>query len=350
LTDNLQDKDGFSQMSVRRFQFFAFLLGLTCVMVPVFGQEPFSAEGIPPSSDYVYRQHYEQVQEILKTPDLAERERRLEAYRGKLHPEAKINQYMEAFFGQIVQDYQRAGQNDQAQALTQKMARWFPASDALVAQQFKTAFDGKDHDKAIELGEKLRATSPNDPQVLVMLAQSYQAKNNTAKVVELSPKLLEVLGPRQAVYYAVLLADHHRTRGDAAQAGRYYDMALEAYPNNAPEGWQASQWEAVKTTAYQVRATNAWGREDFRGVIQAYNQVLRSDPRNDAAHLFIGLSHWKLQELDQAQEAFAKATVLGKSNADRARQYLEQIYGPRNNNSLEGLDKVLDKARADLRL
>jgi tetratricopeptide (TPR) repeat protein len=337
-------------MSVRRFQPFACLLGLTCLLVPAFGQEPFSAEGIPPSSEYVYRQHYEQVQEILSTPDLPERERKLETFRSKLHPEAQISQHMEAFFGQIVQAYRSAGQNDRAQALTQKMAGWFPASDALMAQQFQAAFDGKDHDKAIELGEKLRSTSPNDARVLVMLAQSYQAKDNTAKVVELSPKLIEVLGPRQAIYYVVLLADHHRTRGDAAQAGRYYDMALEAYPSAAPEGWQASQWDVVKTTAYQLRATNAWGREDFRGVIQAYNQVLQSDPRNDTAYLFIGLSHWKLQELDAAQEAFAKAVVLEKSNADRARQYLEQLYGPRNNNSLEGLDQVLAKARSDLRL
>lgn len=323
------------------------LLGLVAA-VPAYGQEPFAMEGIPPESDYVYGKHYEQVQEIMKTPDLAERERKLEAFYQKLHPKAKMKKAIVGFFGQIVEEYKKKGMTAQAKALTDKLAKWFPEATGLVAQQFQEAYDSKNWSRAIELGEKLRAEAPNDARVLVMLAEAYQGAGNTAKVLELAPKIVELLGPQKGINYAVLLGDHYRKQGDAARAQHYYDQALQAYPNTPPPGWTADQWKAVKITALQIRATAAWKAEDFRKVVQTYDQMLKLDPKNDAAWLFKGLSHWRLQELDAAQDALAKAVVLGGPNSQKARQYLEQLYKPRNNNSLEGLDQVLAKAKSEL--
>ena len=157
-------------MKVRLFHLSLFLIVVLCVQAAVVvAQEPFSAEGIPASSDYVYRKQYDQVQEIMKLP-LAERAGKLEAYMKKCPKEAKILQYMEAFFSQIVQDLQKGGQNAQADALTQKMIQLFPKSNNIMAQQFQVAYEGKDYAKAIELGEQVRANAPDDAQVLVMLA------------------------------------------------------------------------------------------------------------------------------------------------------------------------------------
>ena len=337
-------------MSLRKQLFAVAFVGGLLLTVPVFAQEPFSAEGIPSASDYVYRKQYEQVQEILKTPDLAEREKKLETYYGKLQPDAKIRQYMEAFFSQIVQEFQAKGMNAQADALTQKMTKWFPKSDALMGQQLKAAFDSKNWSKAIEIGEKMRASNPNDGQILVMLAESYQNTNNTAKVMELAPKLVDLLGPKKAINYVIFLADQNRQKGDAATAMKYYDMALQAYPSAPPQGWQAGQWNGVKVVALQLKASTAWKAQNYDGVIQAYNDVLKIDPKSDQAYLFIGLSYWKKQQLDAAQDAFAKVVVLGKSNASKGREYLEQLYKPLHSDSLDGLDKLLEKAKADLQL
>ncbi len=337
-------------MSLRKQLFAVAFVGGLLMTAPAFAQEPFSAEGIPAGSDYVYRKQYEQVQEIMKIPDLTEREKKLEDYYGKLQPEAKIRQYMEAFFSQIAQEMEKKGMGAQADALTQKMAKWFPKSDALMGQQLQTAYASKNWSKVIEIGEKMRAKTPNDGQVLVMLAEAYQQTNNTAKVMELAPKLVDILGPKKAINYVVFLADHYRQQNDASAASKYYDMALKAYPTSPPDGWQASQWNAIKVAAHLLTASTAWRAENYEAVIQAENKVLQIDPKNDQAYLFIGLSHWKRQELDAAQDAFAKVVVLGKSNAAKGRQYLEQLYKPLHEDSLEGLDKLLDKARADLNL
>ncbi len=335
-------------MKVRLFHLSLFLIVVLCVQAAVaVAQEPFSAEGIPASSDYVYRKQYDQVQEIIKLP-LAERATKLEAYMKKCHKDAKILQYMEAFFSQIGQDLQKAGKTAEAEALTQKMIQMFPKSDNIMAQQFQKAYNNKDYAKAIELGEKIRAKSPNDAQVLVMLAQSYIATNQTAKVSEISPKIVQVLGPKKGISYVVWMADYYKGGNDATNAIKYYDMAMSAYPNSVPEGWDANRWNAVITSNYQLRASGAWAREDFDGVIESYSTLLSYDPKNDGAYLFIGLSYWKQQKLDMAQAAFARAVVLGGSNSARARQYLEQIYKPLNSDSLDGLDEILEKAKADL--
>lgn len=335
-------------MKVRLFHLSLLMVLVICVQAAVaVAQEPFTAEGIPPSSDYVYRQQYDQVQGIMKLP-LAERATKLEAYMKKCHKDAKILQYMEAFFSQIVQDLQKGGQTAQAEALTQKMIQMFPKSDNIMAQQFQAAYKSKDYTKAIELGEQIRAKAPNDAQVLVMLAQSYMATKQTAKVVEISPKIVQVLGPKKGISYVVWMADYYKGQKDSTNAIKYYDMAIGAYPSSVPEGWDANQWKAVVANAYQVRASNAWAREDFDGVIESYSTLLSYDPKNDGAYLFIGLSYWKQQKLDMAQAAFARAVVLGGENSARARKYLEQIYGPLNNNSLDGLDAILEKAKADL--
>lgn len=340
-------------MNLKRFRPSILLFCLMAALLQfgtILAQEPFSQEGIPPGSDYVYRQHYAQVQEILKVPDVAQRESNLESFMKKLHPDSKILQYMESFFGEIVKAYQAKGQTAQANALTSKMMKLFPKSDSFLPQQFKAAFDSKDYPKAIELGEKIRAKTPNDGQVLVMLAQSYIATKNTAKVVEISPKVVSLLGANKAAYYVAWLADYYRNQRDMANAQKYYEMLHEAYPTSPPQGWEAAQWKSIKAITFQLRAGSAWAREDFQAVIEAYSESLKYDPTNDAAYLSIGLSYWRLKELDKAQAAFAKAVVLNKASAPKARQYLEQLYKPRNNDSLDGLEKVLEQAKAELKM
>ena len=327
------------------------LFGLVLVFTGgavLWAQEPFSMEGIPPESDYVYRQHYQQVEEIMKTPDLQEREKKLEAFYQKLHPNAKMKQAIVGFFAQIVEEYKQKGMTAQAKALSDKMTKWFPGDTGLLGQQFKEAYEAKNWSRAVQLGEQLRAKAPNDAGLLVMLAEAYEGAGNSAKVIELAPKIVELLGPQKGVYYAIKLGDHYAKQGDTANAQRYYDMALEAYPSSPPQGWTQQQWNAVKITGLGIRATAAWKAQNYRKVIETYDQVLKLDPKNDGAYMIKGLSHWRLQELDAAQDALAKAVVLGGPNSQKAREYLEQLYKPRNNNSLEGLDQVLAKAKWEL--
>jgi len=125
-------------------------------------------------------------------------------------------------------------------------------------------------------------------------------------------------------------------------------MLLKAYPQGTPAGWKAEQWNSLQGTAYTTLARASYDKQNFAGAIQNYTESLRYSPKNDLIYLSMGLSYWKLQQLEPAMDAFAKAVVLGKDYAPKAQEYLEQIYKPLNGDSLDGLDGVLAKARTAL--
>ena len=76
--------------------------------------------------------------------------------------------------------------------------------------------------------------------------------------------------------------------------------------------------------------------------------MLGVDPKNDDAYYYIAMSKWNGGDQAGAIPYFARASVLNKKRAMKAREYLEQLYKAENSDSLEGLDAVLAKAKADL--
>ena len=60
------------------------------------------------------------------------------------------------------------------------------------------------------------------------------------------------------------------------------------------------------------------------------------------------MSKWQNKDPEGAIEAFAKCVTLNGQLAKRAQQYLEDLYKARHNNTLDGLDQVLAKAKSEL--
>ena len=327
---------------------FLFVLGWCAGTLSLLAQEPVELpEGVAPESEWAYGKHLEQLEEIMTVSDLAAREQQLETFMKKLHPKSKIIQYYESFFSRTVADFEKAGKTQEANALSDKMLRLFPNSIALLSQALRAAIQKQDYAKAIEIGEQLQAIKP-DKQTTVLLAQSYMATNNGPKAAEYSQKSLDAMGPKDGVYYAYWLANYHIGQKNRDKAVQYYDMLLKAYPQGTPAGWQAPQWNSVKGTAYTTLARAAYDKQNFAAAIQNYTESLRYSPKSDLTYLSMGLSYWKLQQLESAMDAFAKAAVLGKDQAAKAQEYLEQLYKPLNGDSLDGLDGVLAKARTAL--
>ena len=337
-------------MKLRVYQRLVFLLvlGWSVGTASLLAQEPVELpEGVAPESEWAYGKHLEQLEEIMKVSDLAAREQQLETFMKKLHPKSKILQYYESFFSRTVADYEKAGQTQEANALPNKMLKLFPNSIALLSQTLRAAIQKQDYAKAIEMGERLQAIKP-DKQTAVLLAQSYIATNNGPKAAEYSQKALDAMGPKDGFYFAYWLATYHTGQRNVGKAVQYYEMLLKAYPQGTPSGWQAAQWNTLKGTAYTTLARAAYDKENFAAAIQNYTESLKYAPTNDLAYLSMGLSYWKLQQLEPAMEAFAKAVVLDKDYAAKSQEYLEQIYKPLNGDSLDGLDGVLAKARTAL--
>lgn len=325
------------------------LIVLVCLASTLVGQDPIPApSGIPVESDWLYRQHYAQVQQILGLP-LSEREARLTSYNSKLPSKAKVRQFMPNFFGQIAKDYQTAGQSAKSDALKKKIIKLFPSVVPKVTpeQELQMAYQQKNYAKATQLGEKLYASKPTTATASI-LAYSYMNTKNTAKAAAYSEKALSALGAKEGSFYALYLAEHYTGQQDIAKAVYYYDQLIRSFPNSAPPGWQGDRWAATLGQAHSLKATDAYMRQRYADAISSYYESLKYVPKNEQAYLFIGLSHWKEKEFDQAMGAFAIASVLNKPGSAKARDYLEQIFEARNpdSDSLDGVNAILEQARS----
>jgi tetratricopeptide (TPR) repeat protein len=323
-----------------------------CGMTVALAQDPIvPPAGVTPDSDWLYGKHLEQVQgQIMKEPDLNVRVQKLENFTKKLPPTAKIRPYMESFFLQTAEEMQKAGRTQDAQAVMAKIAELFPNSPTVKTQKFMTAFQNKDYQKAIPLGEELNAANPN-PQFTEMLAQAYMATNNGPKAVEYSQKLLDAKGPKDGAFYLLWLAGYYNSQKNIPKAMEYYNKFLEAFPQDQPpQGWSAEVWNRDKATAYMLRAGQAYTAKDYPTAIQNLEQSVKFVPKNETAYYMMGMAYWRQQNLDKAEESFAKAVAVGGPASAKAREYLEQIWKPRHNNTTDGMDAAIAKAKTDLKI
>jgi len=124
---------------------------------------------------------------------------------------------------------------------------------------------------------------------------------------------------------------------------------MAAFGDKVPPGVQEPAWNQSRAFAYGLIAAAAYAKKDYPTAISNYETVIKYAPKaDDAPYYYIGMSKWNSKDPEGAIEAFAKAAVMGKANAKKAEDYLQQLYKARHNDSLDGLEEVKAKAKADL--
>jgi tetratricopeptide (TPR) repeat protein len=222
------------------------------------------------------------------------------------------------------------------------------------------AFQAKDYARTVELGETQFAANPQKDLAFILFS-SYAATNNGPKAAAYAAKVVEGFGPKDGINQVIWLTHYHANQKNADKAAEYGEMLLKTYPDSAPPGLSAEQANAEKAFAGMIQGSSAYGKKDYPNAVSSYTDSLKYFPKNDEAYYQIGMSHWRIsaspaaaddaakqKQQDLAIEAFAKAFVLGKARAAKAREYLELLYKPRHNNTLDGLDAFLAKAKSEV--
>jgi len=141
-------------------------------------------------------------------------------------------------------------------------------------------------------------------------------------------------------------------------------LALELIDKAAkPQQTTEQQWEQGKRTA---KATNFSTigfvhlyrsmdkqdqdakRREAQQAIAPFKKALEFNPGDDFSYYGLGLSFATLNDYPNAESSLARAVALNGPALSNARSTLQDIYKRQHKNSLEGLDKVLAKARVEL--
>jgi tetratricopeptide (TPR) repeat protein len=183
-----------------------------------------------------------------------------------------------------------------------------------------------------------------------LLADIYLKMQNYDKYLAFGQKILAEFPMDQPQGYttAIQMAQVYIQKQDVNSAIDLLSKVMDVYGDKVPPNIQEAQWNATRAFAYNVIASGIYGKKDYPKAQELYEKVAKFDPKNEDAHYFIGMCRWQAKDTEGAINSFAKCIVLNGQRAKRAQQNIEQLYKALHNDTLDGLDQVLAKAKSEL--
>jgi tetratricopeptide (TPR) repeat protein len=349
------------------------LFGLTIAILFWGGADAFAIqEKISPLSDYQYKRDYAQYETIKKEPDLQKRADLLLAFI-KEHPISRILLYAATDYQECMKPQLEKKEWAKAISAEEALLALIPSEkavqeanipvgveDFLKGQLLPTRiliqktllaayYQSNNLPKAAETAEKVYSLAP-DKSMLPLLAEIYLKMQNYDKYLAYSEKILAQTPIEQPQGYgmALQMAQIYIQKQQPDKAIALFSKVMNVYGDKVPPNVQEAQWNATRAVAYGVIATAAYANKDYAKTQELYEKVVKFDLKRDDAYYFIAMCKWQNKDQEGAIEDFAKCVALNKTYSSRAQKYLEDLYKAQHNNSLEGLDEVLAKAKSDL--
>lgn len=225
-------------------------------------------------------------------------------------------------------------------------------SDSYTLSLLTAAYQATGNDKQfVAFGEEVYAKSPSG-NLAYYLAKSYQKLGNPAKFTVWAERAVKSMPDNHE-----MLLELTRTYSGAnrtAEAEKYANQCLKALADSGkPEQMSQGDWNKysanAKATCYYVIGYGAYTRQQFTAAEKNLESSLQYYPRNQMAFYYLGQSYWQTQRLDLAMINFAKAYLMGGTAAQSAKQNLDNLYRSTHQQSLVGLDRVIAKAKAELK-
>jgi tetratricopeptide (TPR) repeat protein len=226
------------------------------------------------------------------------------------------------------------------------------------------------YDQLVEHGEKYLQTSPSNVTVISTLALAYASHGESDKAVERGTKAITLLdnlskptsGTDEARWNALrnqLLAMNYASLGVAFYSKYEQERKKEKEAAAGSEG-KAPAVASAGTTPAKGSESASPGRPiaqagqvspvalDLAKSLGYLTKAVEYEPRYDYAQFQLGVVYVHRNQAEQAIASFAKVVAIGGNFAPMARQNLEAVYKLKNKNSLDGIDQVLAKAKAEL--
>ncbi len=328
-------------------------------------------EKISPISDYQYKKDYAQVEGIMKEADLQKRADLLMGFQ-KSHPISKMLDYVALQYLEclkpVVQkkDWATVISKEEgflALVPSQKTVeaagipvgvdefvkkQLIPSQNSFYQALLAAYYESNNFPKAADMGERSYALT-QDKSMAATLANIYLKMQNFDKYLSYGDKVLAAYPLTQSYGMALQMMQVCFQRQNSAKAMELLTKVVEAFPDKPPAGVKPEEWNLYLATYWTPKALEVYKQKDYTKAVELFQKVISFSPKgDDIPYYYIGMSKWNSKDPEGAIPYFAKAMVLGKSNAAKAKQYLEELYKARHNDSLDGLDQVVAKAKADL--
>jgi hypothetical protein len=144
------------------------------------------------------------------------------------------------------------------------------------------------------------------------------------------------------------MAQVYIQKQDVASATGLLTKVMDVYGDKVPPNVQEPQWNATRASRmvfWHPAFTPPRIMQKLRDCMKRWPKF---DPKREDAYYYIGMCKWQNKDPEGAIDSFAKCVVLNGQLAARAKQYLEDLYKARHNNTLDGIEEVMAKAKTEL--
>jgi len=295
-------------------------------------------------------EEYKAYEDATKETDVAKKTELLVAFL-KERPKSTLREHIIAAYQAMMNNLHSAS-NWKSVIASGELFLTAAPNDIYTISLLTTAYqESKNPRKFVQYGEKVFAQTPQG-NTAYYLAKAYQDLKNDAKFLQWAEKTVELLPDN----YEMLL---ELTKAYAAgkrnpQASKYGKQCIKTFQSAAkPEAVSDKDWKAYANNALAscnaIVGNVAFEQQDYNSAVTYLESSLKYFSRNDMAYYYLGQAYWQTNKLDLAMLAFAKGYLLNGSSSPSSKQHLENLYRSTHRNSLVGLERVIAKAKQEIR-
>jgi tetratricopeptide (TPR) repeat protein len=295
-------------------------------------------------------EEYEAYEKATKEPDLDKRPELLDAYMAK-YPQSKLMSYITTAYENLMGEYANGEKWDKLLPIAEKWSKMHPDSELAMKYAAAAAQKLGNNEKFLDYALKLYEKSP-DASLAYEISQAYNNLKDQAKYLEWTEKLFSYPEFNGEFQLRMLFVDKYVKSKQYAKATDYANKALASLAEaKKPDDISAADWNkrlrSVRKACYFTKGVNDYERQNYQAAIKEFQNALSAEKFSDA-YFYTAYCYWKLDQIDEAIDAFAKSVVLGGDLAPEAKKQLETLYKGLHNNTTIGIDKVYNKAKQEL--
>jgi tetratricopeptide (TPR) repeat protein len=295
-------------------------------------------------------EEYKAYQDITAEADIAKKAPLIMKFLQD-YPKSALNPHIEAAYQQLLADLQKAQRWTQMISLGEQYLKKDPG-DTYTISVLAGAYQRTNNNKQfVAFGERAYEKKA-DGNLAYYLAKAYKAMGDDAKFLAWAEKTVTLLPDNHEML--VELATGNARMARTPQAAKYSKLAIKVLTSTTkPEGTDETAWKNYVNGAlagcYAIVGNAAYETKDYATAISNLENSAKLNKRNGMVYYFLGMSYWQTNKIDVAMLDLAKAYLLGGPSAAPAKQHLDNLYKSSHANSLAGQERVINRAKEDLK-
>jgi tetratricopeptide (TPR) repeat protein len=296
-------------------------------------------------------EEYEAYEKSTQEPDLDKRVEMLNAFLAK-YPESKLMSYITTAYEQLMYEYYNTEKWDKLEPAAEKWLKTHADNQQAMGYIATAAQKLGNNQKFLDYALKIYEKTP-DAGLAYGISEAYNKLKDQAKYLEWTEKLFSYPEYNGEFQLRMLFVNKYLKANDYGKAADYAQKALTSLAEaKKPDSVSTADWNkqlrSVRRACYYTRGINYYqNKQNYQTAIKEFQNALNVE-KFSGAYYYMGYCYWKMDQIEEAIDAFAKAYVLGGDLAPQAKEQLEKLYKGLHNNTTIGIDKVYKRAQLEL--